>query len=202
MTPAPCTGPLPALGVVLAGGRGQRMGGADKGLLRWRGQAMAAWVLAALRPQVAALALNANRHLDEYRALGVPVFSDAEPHAFNGPLAGLLAALRHATPAHDWVLTAPCDSPALPQGLGPALWLARGAACAVLPRTPDGHLHPTHVLAHTGLIQPLAEHLAQPGPRHAAQWLLAHGAAVLDWPTALPGFNTPEELASAAPPPL
>lgn len=193
--------PLPALGVVLAGGRGQRMGGADKGLLDWQGRPLAAWVLDALRPQVQAVAINCNRHAARYAALGAPVFADADPGAFAGPLAGLIAALDQADrQGLDWVWTVPCDAPALPADLGAALWAARGEAAAVMPRTADGRLQPAHALVHRRWAAALTERLAA-RPSLAA-CLLDLGARTLDWPGALPNLNTPAELAlSAAPPP-
>lgn len=178
--------PIPALGVVLAGGRGQRLGGLDKGLQPWRGRPLAAWVLDALRPQVAAVALNANRHQAAYQALGAPVFADAEPEAFAGPLAGLRAACAPAQAAGlDWIWAVACDVPQLPPGLGAALWAARGDAPAVLPRSADGRLQPAHALVSRALLQGL-----QAGADAALQrTLLAAGARVMDWPGLLPNLN-------------
>lgn len=189
--------PIPALGVVLAGGRGQRMGGADKGLLDWQGRPLAAWVLDALRPQVQAVAISCNRHAERYAGLGASVFGDADPLAFAGPLAGLSAALGEAArQGLDWVWTVPCDAPQLPAALGAALWAARGDAPAVLPRSNDGRLQPAHALVHGRLAPLLAAQLSrQPS---LAGSLLAAGALVIDWPGLLPNLNTPDDLASAA----
>ena len=56
-------GPNPDItGVILAGGRAQRMGGQDKGLIDVNGRAMVDYVIRALRPQVGELLINANRH--------------------------------------------------------------------------------------------------------------------------------------------
>src|SRR5438067_13477822 len=98
-------------GLILAGGRGTRMGHVDKGLQAFRGKPMAAHVLERLAPQVAAVAINANQNLATYADFGVPVWVD-ETTGFAGPLAGLEAGLRHC--ATDYLLTAPCDSPFLP----------------------------------------------------------------------------------------
>lgn len=183
---------IPALGVILAGGRGSRMGGVDKGWVDWQGRPLVTQVLQALQPQVQAVAINANRNLARYAALGLPVFPDE--HAFEGPLSGLHAALRQRPEGLDWVWLVPCDAPQLPPGLAAALWQARAEAPAVLPRTPDGELHPTHVLAHQRLLAPLTALLSTPGPRGAARWLMGQGAAVLDWPAPLPGFNRPDDF--------
>jgi molybdenum cofactor guanylyltransferase len=101
-------------GLLLAGGRGSRMGHVDKGLQPFRGACMAQHVLARLGPQIDAIAINANQNLDAYAAFGAPVWPD-DLAGFEGPLAGLETGLRRcATPL---LVTAPCDSPFLPLDL-------------------------------------------------------------------------------------
>lgn len=101
-------------GLILAGGRATRMGGVDKGLQLHLGVPLAQHALHRLRPQVAALLLNANRNLAAYQAMGVPVWPDEIPD-FPGPLAGMLAGLEHcSTP---YLVTVPCDSPNFPVDL-------------------------------------------------------------------------------------
>jgi molybdopterin-guanine dinucleotide biosynthesis protein A len=98
-------------GLVLAGGRGTRMGGVDKGLQLHLGVPLAQYALERLRPQVGALMLNANRNLAAYSAIGVPVWPD-EMAEYPGPLAGMLAGLTHcSTP---YLVTVPCDTPNFP----------------------------------------------------------------------------------------
>jgi molybdopterin-guanine dinucleotide biosynthesis protein A len=101
-------------GLILAGGRGTRMGGIDKGLQTHLGAPLAQHALERLRPQVAALMLNANRNLPAYQAMGVPVWQDEMPD-FPGPLAGMLAGLTHCDTAY--LVTVPCDSPNFPTDL-------------------------------------------------------------------------------------
>ena len=101
-------------GLILAGGRGTRMGGIDKGLQMHLGLPLAQHALERLSPQVGALMLNANRNLSTYQAMGVPVWQDEMPD-FPGPLAGMLAGLMHCdTP---YLVTVPCDSPNFPTDL-------------------------------------------------------------------------------------
>src|SRR5947209_14549865 len=101
-------------GLVLAGGRGSRMGGVDKGLQPHRGMPLAMQALLRLAPQVGALMINANRNLGAYESMGVPVWPDALPD-YAGPLAGFLAGLeRCETP---YLVTVPCDSPLFPPDL-------------------------------------------------------------------------------------
>jgi molybdopterin-guanine dinucleotide biosynthesis protein A len=101
-------------GLILAGGRGTRMGGIDKGLQAHLGVPLAQHALERLRPQVAALMLNANRNLAAYQAMGVPVWPDEMPD-FPGPLAGMLAGLTHCRTGY--LVTVPCDSPNFPTDL-------------------------------------------------------------------------------------
>ena len=82
-------------GVILAGGEGRRMGGADKGLQLLDGRPLVHWVLDRLRPQVGRVVISANRNLDRYREFGCPVLSDTLA-GFAGPLAGLQAAMAEA----------------------------------------------------------------------------------------------------------
>lgn len=101
-------------GLILAGGRGSRMGHVDKGLQPFRGKPMAAHIIERLARQVASVAINANQNLDQYAAFGVPVWPD-DLQGFEGPMAGLETGLRRCTT--DYLVTAPCDSPFMPADL-------------------------------------------------------------------------------------
>ena len=110
-------------GLVLAGGRGSRMGGVDKGLADHLGTPLALHALRRLAPQVGKLMINANRNLESYASMGVPVWRDEVPD-YAGPLAGMLAGLAHCeTP---YLVTVPCDTPNFPLDLVERL--ARGLA--------------------------------------------------------------------------
>ncbi|MGA7982585.1 MAG: molybdenum cofactor guanylyltransferase MobA, partial [Chromatiaceae bacterium] len=101
-------------GVILAGGMARRMGGQDKGLVHFSGRPLIEWVIEALRPQVRALLINANRHREIYAAYGCPVVAD-DIDGFQGPLAGFASAM--AAAATPWIVTAPCDGPFLARDL-------------------------------------------------------------------------------------
>lgn len=152
-------------GVILAGGAGRRVGGADKGLLPLAGRPMVAWVIDALRPQVGALLLGVNRSRDAYDTFGLPLVGDAHD-GFAGPLAGVHAAL--AAAGTDFVLTAPCDTPRLPADLVVRLGHALDAGGAdIAVAVAGGRLHPVHALMRRTLA----------GDAHAA---LRDGACRLD----------------------
>lgn len=158
-------------GLVLAGGRGSRMGGVDKGLQTFQGQALVQHALQRLAPQVGALAVNANRNLEAYAAMGVPVWPDALAD-YPGPLAGFLAGLEQcATP---WLVTVPCDSPRLPLDLVPRLAAAAlraDAELAVAAIEEDGVLReqPVFCLLRCALAPRLRAFL-QEGGRKIDRW--------------------------------
>jgi molybdopterin molybdotransferase len=184
-------------GLILAGGRGTRMGSVDKGLQAFGGTTMAAQVLARLAPQVGAMAINANRNLATYAALGVPVWAD-ETSGFPGPLAGLQAGLRHcATP---YLLSAPCDSPFLPADLAARLHAGLVAAdadlaVAVTEENGQRQVHPVFCLLKAGLEPVLSAYLAEGGRRMDGWYGRVKVAEVLfDDADAFRNINTLDEL--------
>ena len=130
-------------GLILAGGRGTRMGRVDKGLQPFRDAPMVAHVLRRLAPQVDTVAINANRNLPQYQAAAGAdtVVMPDRMSGFEGPLAGLQAGLQFC--ATELLLTAPCDSPFLPADLAERLYAALeegdvDLAVAVTMETDDG----------------------------------------------------------------
>ncbi|MBF5005968.1 molybdenum cofactor guanylyltransferase [Diaphorobacter sp. NR2-3-3-1] len=193
-------------GLVLAGGRGTRFGGADKGLQPFLGQPLARRALDRLAPQVGSIAISANRHLDEYARFKVPVWSDSLVD-YPGPLAGMLSGLEHAQ--SDWLLTVPCDSPLFPLDLAERL-SARAAAdhslvaFAAAPETDASgqrtlRTHPVFCLVHRDLRSSLAAYLAS-GSHRVMHWLMAqpHSQVAFDQPgddpLAFSNTNTREDL--------
>jgi molybdopterin-guanine dinucleotide biosynthesis protein A len=101
-------------GVILAGGRGSRMGGADKGLQNFRGMPLAVFTLMRLSLQVGEVMINANRNLAAYESFGVPVWPDSLSD-YAGPLAGFLTGLERCET--EYLVTVPCDTPLFPLDL-------------------------------------------------------------------------------------
>ena len=188
--------PASITGLVLAGGRGRRMGGQDKGLLPLGRQPAVAWLLQALAPQTAALLISANRHLDQYRAFGYPVIEDSTgDHA--GPLAGLLAGLEHCHT--EYLLSAPCDAPMLAPDYALRMLTAMQAKPAArLCVAHDGErLQAVHLLLHRDLAEPLRAFLAG-GQCKARDWIATQQTVVADFsdhPEQFRNMNTPEEQA-------
>jgi molybdopterin-guanine dinucleotide biosynthesis protein A len=180
--------------VVLAGGQGRRMGGADKGLIDYRGRPLVAWALAALAPQVDALVVSANRNLETYAAYGYRVLPDTLP-GYPGPLAGVLAAL-DAVDA-DWLLVAPCDTPHLPPDLAARLLAAARQANAVLAvAADDARVHHSCFLVRCDQRDHLAAYLAR-GERAVRHWQAALAPVTVRFDAAcFANVNAPEDLAS------
>jgi molybdopterin-guanine dinucleotide biosynthesis protein A len=182
-------------GLVLAGGRGSRMGGVDKGLQTLEGRPLVELVLQRLSPQVGGVMINANRHLNVYEALGHPVWPDASDD-FAGPLAGFLAGLSHcATP---WLVTVPCDTPRFPVDLVERLAAAIGTARVAVVVTDEGGVsrrQPVFSLLRRDLRDELASYLAQ-GGRKIDSWLDQQGCADVRFedPATFFNANTIEEL--------
>lgn len=190
-SPAP-----PVTGVVLAGGRGLRMQGQDKGLVSLRGRPLAAYVLDGLRPQVAHLLISANRNLDRYAALGVPVVPDTIP-GFQGPLAGMLAGLRHAVT--DWVQFVPCDALVFPPDLTHRMQAALHTGTRAAYATAGGDALYTCCLLQRGLADEI-ESALRDGRRAVRDFLAACGAIAVDfpdWPVHQRNANTPDDLVQA-----
>lgn len=193
-------------GLILAGGRGTRMGGVDKGLQTLAGHSLVWHALQRLQPQVGSVIVNANRHLDDYQQLGVPVFPDALAD-YAGPLAGFLVGLQEAhTP---YVLTVPCDSPRFPLDLAARLAQALHAeqaemAMASAPEVEEQGVRtlrsqPVFCLIPVRLLSSLQAFLAS-GQRKIDRWTAQHRTVLVpfdhaqDDPTAFANINTLAEL--------
>lgn len=188
-------------GLVLAGGRGSRMGNVDKGLQNFRGAPMALHVIMRLSPQVGTIMINANQNLGPYEGFGVPVWPD-QIGGFAGPLAGLQTGLSHCETGY--LVTAPCDSPFLPHDLVERLAEAlvekdADLAVAVTVEGEGGDQrrqpHPVFCLMKASLL-PHLERFLQEGGRKIDAWYASLNVAEVDFPDekAFRNINTLEEL--------
>lgn len=187
-------------GLILAGGRAQRMGGVDKGLIPFLGQPLIASAIKRLQSQVGSILINANRNITKYAAYGYPVILDETPD-FSGPLAGFSVGLQACkTP---YLLTTPCDSPLLPLDLGLKLAeeMEHGdfqlvyASCKEL----DDKIwaQPVFCLMRADLLNSLQGFLDK-GDLKIDRWFkeLHSSTVVFADATAFANVNTPEELKS------
>lgn len=197
--------------IILAGGRGSRMGGADKGLQSFNGVPLALHTLMRLQMQeggvIAQTMINANRNLAAYEAMGVDVWPDASPDAFAGPLAGFLTGLeRCETP---YMLTVPCDTPLFPLDLAQRMLTAlqtdnADIAMATAPETDDSgqtrtRAQPVFCLLRADLMESLVKFM-QGGGRKIDAWTAQHRSTLVafdqagDSPRAFANANTLAEL--------
>ena len=200
--PDPVIGPI--VGVTLAGGRAERMGGGDKGLCTVGGKAILAQVIERVRPQVDALVLNANGDPARFAAFDLPVVPDSVPD-FAGPLAGVLAGLDWAAAHHPqahYVVTAPADGPFLPRDLVRHLADTLAAEDAELVTAASGaQTYPVVGLWPVTLRTALRDALTKEGMHKVDAWTRRFRRAAATFPAEPvdPFFNanTPEQLAEA-----
>jgi molybdenum cofactor guanylyltransferase len=179
--------------VILAGGRGSRMGGIDKGLVEFNGRPLIEHVIKAVAGQVHTLIINANRNLVRYQRFGYPVVADSISD-FQGPLAGVLTAMEMVrTP---YIVCVPCDGPLLADDLVARLVAARDRDASEIAVAHDGaHLQPVYALIPVALKQSLLDYL-EGGDRKIDLWYSRHRVAKADFsdlPNTFVNINTEEE---------
>lgn len=190
-------------GMILAGGLSRRMGGGDKGLLRLGDQPILGHVIGRIRPQVSALALNANGDPARFAGFGLEVVPDSVP-GYAGPLAGILTALSWAAaraPSATHVLTVPSDTPFLPRDLAERLRAGIVAPGDAVIAARRGRRHPVIGLWPVACRQRLHAAVAAEGLRKVEAWTDRVSARVVgfDEATRDPFFNvnTPDDLGRA-----
>ena len=187
-------------GILLAGGLATRMGGGDKSLKVLGDRPILAHVIDRIRPQVSALALNANGDPARLADWGLPVVLDAIPD-FPGPLAGIHAGMVWArTHAAADVVSIPTDTPFLPADLVDRLLAARGDADIAVARS-EGQPHPVVALWPAKLADEL-HRLVSEGMRRVTEFAGRHKVAYADFPVGeidpFLNINRPEDLEQAA----
>jgi molybdenum cofactor guanylyltransferase len=179
--------------IILAGGQGRRMGGQDKGLIEFEGKPLAALLIEKLERQEVAIAINANRNRERYRAFGYPVISDRLDD-YQGPLAGFASAMSAVD--SRYILTLPCDGPRLAHD-----YVARFIAAAesdqsgVLVAHDGERLQPVHAMIDVGLL-PSLERFLDSGDRKIDRWYAQYDFCRVDFSDCADMFrniNTPSD---------
>jgi len=197
---------LTITGLILAGGRGARMGGIDKGLQNFNGTPLSLHTLLRLQMQEGAplseIMIVANRNLSAYESLGVQVWPDSTD-GFAGPLAGFLTGLERCETS--LLLTVPCDSPLFPMDLVQRLTdasISENADIAMAAaKEEDGNIRPQPVfcLMRVTLLESLVKFM-QSGGRKIDAWTAQHSTVLVSFdgpevdPRAFFNANTLEEL--------
>lgn len=181
-------------GVVLAGGLARRMHNQDKGLLQFRGRALVSYALQAMTAVSSQVLINANRNIDQYSQFGYPVVTD-DTENFDGPLAGVLAAMRLAQ--YPVIIVMPCDSPLLEAKHLKRLLDSLYQNASEIAVAFDGErLHPVFLALKTSLLDSLQAYL-QKGERKIDRWLVQHQMIKVDFsdqPEIFTNINTLAEL--------
>jgi len=179
--------------VILAGGKARRMNGQDKGLITLHGRSMIDYIIHALQPQVGSILVNANRNTEQYAAFGLPVIADMLGDYF-GPLAGMASGM-NATKT-TFIVTAPCDSPIIPDNLVETLYRALQENQADISVAHDGErMQPVFALLRCSLLASLLDYLNE-GGRKIYTWFGKQPLALADFSGSADTFlnlNTPED---------
>jgi len=180
--------------VILAGGKGRRFAGNDKGLIIFKQQRLIEHLLTAITPQVSRIIINANRNQTTYARYGHPVINDAMSD-YQGPLAGFAVAMSEVTTSH--IITLPCDGPFLSANYVARLSATLQQQKAELAVAHDGkRLQPVHALIPVALKPSLDDFLAL-GDRKIDRWYAHHNMATVDFsdtPEIFQNINTEEQL--------
>lgn len=188
------TSPPPSSILLLAGGRGQRMGGQDKGWVRWGEHALIEHVQRVARPLTDDLIISCNRNHQRYRPLADQMISDPGDD-FPGPLIGIIEALGIAR--HPYLLILPCDAPRLDASILQHLQQHAGTRPVMLRQ--GSYWQPLFSLLPTAAL-PYLQQQWQAGQRSVQRALLGLEPIALDYPSddpRLANFNEPALLADA-----
>jgi len=181
--------------VILAGGKGRRFSGSDKGLIKFRQRPLIEHLIDAISPQVKQILINANRNQAIYEQYGYPVINDAMSD-YQGPLAGFSVALSQVDTTH--ILTLPCDGPFMHSSYVSRMCDTLNQQQAELAVAHDGtRLQPVHALIPVSLKASLDDFL-ESGDRKIGRWYAHHKVALVDFsdsPKIFKNVNTAEQLA-------
>jgi len=192
-----CPGDLLTV-VVLAGGKGNRLEGLDKGLIPWQGRPFIEHVLDTVASVTSNIIISANRHLDQYRQYGYAVIAD-DIEGYAGPLAGMLSSLK--TVQTPYVLTLPCDAPLLEQDIIGVFCRKHAQEQQLLyVADSDEGLQPVYAMIHRSMVDSMQDYLDQ-GHRKTRDWMLTNDACRVKFEshtTSFMNINTTDDLESLA----
>lgn len=173
------------IGCILAGGKGERMGGVCKPLLTIGSKSLLDLQIAALKPQTRSLLISTALVDNPFSHPSIAVVTDAqcgEQYIQQGPLAGVISALDWLNREHtdsDWLLTIPGDTVCIPRNFCELLMTAIHAhqsvdtkcAYAVL----DSNPYYLAALWHKDCLAGL-RHYLDAGGRKVSRFLIANNA--------------------------
>ena len=167
---------LDVCGLVLAGGRGQRMGGRDKGFVEYEGYPLVKHVVDKIKSQVGSVYISANRNQQRYTSYCDAVINDELPD-YQGPLSGILSVM--CAKQHEWYLVVPCDTPCLPDDLLERLQIFQHQHKVIAVN--DGErIQALCLLLHHSCVDSLKIFL-EDGQRRVMSWLKAQSCHTVDF---------------------
>jgi len=182
--------------LILAGGKGRRLGGQDKGLVYYQGKPLIEHLIERIQPQVENILINANRNQETYANYGYPVIQD-ELSNYQGPLAGFATAMKVASTSH--IITMPCDGPLLPDDLVSRMLTVLGDTSDTQETLVVAHngerLQPVYALIPINLVNSLEKFLEE-GNRKIDLWYAQHTMKIADFsdkPAVFDNINTEEQ---------
>jgi len=181
-------------GVILAGGLARRMSYQDKGLINYQEKPLVSYALKVLVQIADEVIINANRNIDQYQQFGYPVIAD-QTDSFDGPLAGVLSAMRYATTGV--LLVMPCDSPLFEaRHLQKLLQYQTDQDTDIAVACDGERSHPVFLAIKTTLQPKLQDYLAN-GGRKLAEWIFQQNTVTVDFsdePEIFANINIMDEL--------
>jgi molybdenum cofactor guanylyltransferase len=181
-------------GLVLAGGRSLRFGG-QKALATLAGETLVARMARMLERDCASVAVSGSETLLGPGYLALPDPADVA----SGPLAGVLAGMRWASSiGAEWLATAPCDTPLLPDDF--TRQLIGGAEAAhtdMAVFSSDDGMHPLTAAWRTSLLPVLEDALKTSHPPVHTLATTLGAAKVAVAAEHLVNINTPQDLERA-----
>lgn len=184
--------------LIMAGGEGRRMGGQDKGLVKWQGKAFIDHVIGNLQNQVSHIAVSVNRNIEAYAERTPHVFADARQWQGLGPLAALSTAASDVRlTTADWLLIVPCDTPNLPDDLVVTFLMDAQdyPATAAFYAETDTQAHYSIMFVRPQLLQSTVDYLYT-GMRTLRGWLEQQHARPVHFPdeAAFVNYNSPQDM--------
>jgi len=180
--------------VIIAGGKGQRLNGLDKGLIQLNGRTIVDQIVEMLSPQVDQLLINANRNLEVYKQFGFPVIEDSTPN-YQGPLAGMLTALQSVNT--EFIITLPSDGPFLADNYVSRMSQALAESKSAIAIASDGQrMQQMYALIPVNLAEDLTRFM-KTGKRAIKDWLALHDTVLVDfssYPEMFININTKTDL--------
>jgi len=164
--------------IILAGGKGRRMGGQDKGLIAFKNDSLIKHIIDAISQQADNILINANRNIEKYAKYGYPVVEDSLSD-FQGPLAGFMAAMSVAKT--EYILTLPCDGPIIVENYLEKMIRGLNNAGREIAVASDGQrMQPVYALIPVNLQSSLHKFLSE-GERKIDKWYQQHETSLVEF---------------------